>query len=361
VAFFLSLSILNLELGTLNFAFLKSQAFFSGALAMITPNTWNPTDRDRMIYRWVKFDGHKQSWVADQLDMNQSTVSRIIDRYERWIAHGGPAQQGALSHDERRRAQRWLTFERNEWLLASAMRLAGEMEHLSDASKSTTTHHCSDPSREIEVRTENSIRDRTGTVCRYLRLAFRINMEQQKLADQDDLSALEPFTLNANEYSVALADSRAGFQSNNSPFVEADTLTRSVSEGPPEFGTALPTPPPPRPQVSYPAATAPDKSPISNFISQISDPPSAPVPCPPFPAPMHTVHELASHASPLTPTTPILSLEISPDKKQITPAYALPQNPPEPTELLNPIPDASMHQPLSPHTSLPCLEAASAS
>ena len=52
---------------------------------------WNPSDRDRLIYRWVKFDGHKQSWVADQLNLNQSSVSRIIDRYERWIAHGGPA------------------------------------------------------------------------------------------------------------------------------------------------------------------------------------------------------------------------------------------------------------------------------
>ena len=29
--------------------------------------TWTPSDRDRMIYKWVKFDGHKQSWVADQL------------------------------------------------------------------------------------------------------------------------------------------------------------------------------------------------------------------------------------------------------------------------------------------------------
>ena len=65
---------------------------------------WTPTDRDRLIFQWVKFDGHKQSWVATQLGMHQTTVSRIVDRYERWIAHGGPSQQGGLSRDERLRA-----------------------------------------------------------------------------------------------------------------------------------------------------------------------------------------------------------------------------------------------------------------
>ena len=98
----------------------------------MTTHPWSPADRDRMIYKWARFDGHKQSWIAQQLDLNQSTVSRIVDRYERWLAHGGPAQEGSLSHDERRRAQRWLTYQRNEWILASAMRLAGEMERAGD-------------------------------------------------------------------------------------------------------------------------------------------------------------------------------------------------------------------------------------
>jgi hypothetical protein len=200
----------------------------------MTTHAWTPTDRDRLIYRWVKFDGHKQSWVADQLDLNQSTVSRIIDRYERWIAHGGPAQQGALNRAERLRAQVWLTRERNEWIIASAMRIANEMEHLSDATKSTTTHYSSDPSREIEVKTENSIRDRTATVCRYLRLAHRVGMDQVKLVEKYDLPDLEPFTLDPNELSQALADARSGLQSGASPFIEAmpddQTPTRSVSE-----------------------------------------------------------------------------------------------------------------------------------
>src|ERR1051325_8322342 len=102
---------------------------------------WSPTDRERMIFQWVKFDGHTQAWVGQQLGMHQSSVSRIIERYERWIARGGPSREGALSHDERVRAQRWLTYERNEWIVASALRLAGEMEQAIDTSKSNITHH----------------------------------------------------------------------------------------------------------------------------------------------------------------------------------------------------------------------------
>src|SRR6476620_1945727 len=115
---------------------------------------------------------------------------------------------------------------------------------MSDSSKSTTKHYCSEPSREIEVRTENSIRDRTDKAHRYLRLAHRVGMDQLQLLEKYDLPALEPFTLDPNEYSQALADARSGFQSGNSPF-------ESVPTNEPEFGAGLPTPPPPpRPQVS---------------------------------------------------------------------------------------------------------------
>ena len=113
---------------------------------------WSPTDRDRLIFQWVKFEGHTQSWVAEQLDMNQSSVSRIVERYERWIARGGPAHAGALSRDERLRAQRWLTYERNEWILASALRIAGEMERALDTSKSTITRDASQPSQETQIQ-----------------------------------------------------------------------------------------------------------------------------------------------------------------------------------------------------------------
>jgi hypothetical protein len=156
---------------------------------------WTPDQRDRLIFQWVKFEGQTQSWVAAQLEISQSTVSRIIDRYERWIARGGPSQQGAPSHDERLRAQRWLTYERNEWMLASALRLAGEMERILDTSKSVVRRPLSSPSAESEVRTEHRAIDRSGLAARFLRLAYRINMDQLKLVEQEPLPALDPLTI----------------------------------------------------------------------------------------------------------------------------------------------------------------------
>src|SRR5947209_5889427 len=113
---------------------------------------WTPTDRDRVVFQWVRFEGKTQHWVAQQLAIHQTTVSRMIERYERWIARGGPARQGSLSHDERLRYQRWMTYERNEGILASALRIASEVETSVDTSKSTITHHTTDPSRPLEVR-----------------------------------------------------------------------------------------------------------------------------------------------------------------------------------------------------------------
>jgi hypothetical protein len=171
----------------------------SAATIPFTPSQparpWTPDQRDRLIFQWVKFEGQTQSWVAAQLEISQSTVSRIIDRYERWIARGGPSQQGAPSHDERLRAQRWLTYERNEWMLASALRLAGEMERILDTSKSVVRRPLSSPSAESEVRTEHRAIDRSGLAARYLRLAYRINMDQLKLVEQEPLPALDPLTI----------------------------------------------------------------------------------------------------------------------------------------------------------------------
>jgi hypothetical protein len=305
-----------------------------------------------MIYCWVKFDGHKQSWVADQLDLNQSTVSRIVDRYERWVAHGGPAQQGALNRDERLRAQLWLNYERNEWIITSALRLAGDMEHMSDTSKSTTKHYRSEPSREIEVRTENSIRDRTATASRYLRLAHLVGKNQLELIHQLDLPALEPFTLDEHEHAQALADA-------NPKYVEVS-----------EFGAGLPTPPSPRPQVSRlanldtltrsvedePLSTsiepAPENLQIPNPQTELSSaPPAAPVPR--SPSPMHTMHNSGGTESHLTSTPTVTSLEIAPHKKPVAHAYAISQNPPEPTDRLDPILNATAQQPLPPIRMLP--------
>ena len=145
---------------------------------------WTPSDRDRLIFQWVKFDGHTQSWVAQQLDLNQSTVSRIVERYERWIARGGPGRQGGLTYDERLRYQHWLSYERNEWVIGAAFRLAGEMERAFDTSKSTTTTDAAHPSQATQVRTEYQVLDRSGMVARFLRIAHRVTMEQLRLVQQ---------------------------------------------------------------------------------------------------------------------------------------------------------------------------------
>ena len=54
-------------------------------------------------------EGQTQSWVAAQFGINQATVSRIVQRYERWQAHAQEREGGRLDRSERLRAQRWLT------------------------------------------------------------------------------------------------------------------------------------------------------------------------------------------------------------------------------------------------------------
>jgi DNA-binding MarR family transcriptional regulator len=180
---------------TIPFADLSNAASASAAPPRPANPEWTPSDRDQLVFRWVKFEGKTHGWVAEQLEIHQSTVSRMVERYERWIARGGPARQGGLSHDERLRSQRWLTYERNEWILNSALRLAAEIEKPMDATKSTISRPAQRLSQETEVRTEHMTVDRSGTVARYLRLAHRINMEQLKLVGEEPLPDLEPLTI----------------------------------------------------------------------------------------------------------------------------------------------------------------------
>jgi hypothetical protein len=151
----------------------------------MTNEVAGPTDQERLIYRRVKFEGEKQAEVAKMLAINQSTVSRAISRYERWIAAGGQEQETGLPHGERLRAQRWLTFERNEWILSAALRIAAEMERQLDTSKSLVTSSGMTPDTTKEIRTEHKVIDRSGIAARFLRLAWRINMDQLKLMTND--------------------------------------------------------------------------------------------------------------------------------------------------------------------------------
>jgi hypothetical protein len=153
---------------------------------------WAPDDTDHLAYQWVKFDGKRQGEVARMLGIDQSTVSRIVLRYEKWQAHATPATDGRLSHEERQRAQRWLTYERNERIIASSLRLAADMEQAIDASRSVTSRPNSEPSAERQTRTEYFVIDRTAMASRFLRLAQKINMDNQKLVEKEPLADLPP-------------------------------------------------------------------------------------------------------------------------------------------------------------------------
>jgi hypothetical protein len=146
---------------------------------------WSPDANDHLVYHLVKFGGQTQRTVAEMLGISQPTVSRIVDRYDRWQAHVPDREGGRLDPAERLRAQRWLTYERNELILASALRIAAKMEGYTDVSKSVIARPMGEPSREQEIRTETSVIDRHGIAARFLRLAFRINMEQLKLVSQE--------------------------------------------------------------------------------------------------------------------------------------------------------------------------------
>src|SRR5262245_43095930 len=137
-----------------------------------------------LTFESAKMQDNTQSQVASFFGINQSTVSRIIQRIERWQAHAKARENGHLDPHERLRAQRWLTYERNELILASCLRIAHEMEGFTELSKNTISRPVDRPSYEHEIRTEGRTIDRHGVAARFLRLAWRINMDQLKLTEQ---------------------------------------------------------------------------------------------------------------------------------------------------------------------------------
>src|SRR4029078_1453572 len=133
----------------------------------------------------MRSEDKTQDCVAQAFHIHQSTVSRIIERYERWQAHAKERENGRLDPSERLRAQRWLTLERNERILASCLRMAHEMEGFCDVSQSVTTYNHKDPTRQADVRTVHSVLDRHGIAARSPRVAHPANREQLKRAKMD--------------------------------------------------------------------------------------------------------------------------------------------------------------------------------
>jgi transposase len=213
---------------------------------------WSPNDDAHLIYHWVKLEGKSQSWVAAAFRVSQSTVSRILQRYERWQAHAQAREGGRLDHHERLRAQRWLTYERNERILTSCLRIAHEIEGFIDTSRSTIRHEAHQPSKELEVRTQHTRIDRTGMVARFLRLAYRINMDQLKLAEQAEPPPPPPLTdeelaqeeLQAAADAAELAAGRVG-SAHHDAAVDPDEAASLADTSPPPSSTeySLPSTP----------------------------------------------------------------------------------------------------------------------
>jgi transposase len=157
------------------------------------PGTLAPHARDELIYEWVVFEGKSQVEVASMLDISQGTVSRALQRYERRQAHAEPREGGRLDPAERQRVQRWLTYERNERILRSCLRIASDVEGFVDTTKSTF-HRDGLAGDGNQIRTVHATLDRSGTAARFLRLAFRINMEQLKLVEMEPLAPLPPLS-----------------------------------------------------------------------------------------------------------------------------------------------------------------------
>ena len=78
--------------------------------------TVDPETRDRV----------ERATGAPPIDWTPVTHSGFTGN-ERWLAHQQPREDGRLAYEERLRAQRWLTYERNEAILGSCLRIAEEM------------------------------------------------------------------------------------------------------------------------------------------------------------------------------------------------------------------------------------------
>jgi hypothetical protein len=198
-----------------------------------TRKPWQPGERDHLAYEWTRFRGKPQWWVAHELGVDQSTVSRIVARYEKWLAHSQPGESGQLDPAERQRVQRWLTYERNERILASALRIAGDMESLTDVSRSVVSRPMGEPDGEREVRTYHSVLDRSGLAARFLRLAFQINMQQLKLTEQEPLPPLPPLSEDEQLADDSLSSARAelevvGSDAENDPAATEPVQTESL-------------------------------------------------------------------------------------------------------------------------------------
>src|SRR5206468_2779038 len=169
-----------------------------------------------------------------------------------------------------------------------------------DVSKSTIHHPFDSPSKEHEVRTEHATIDRSGVAARFLRLAFRINMEQLKLASliaREGEAPAEPLSDDelAEEARQAAADAAELAAARR----RADDLAREICSGHTPCAVA------PEP---HPAEPSPKPEPANPIVTTSpSLPPSVSPSLPPPPvepsthhslSPMHNLHNLHNENAP---------------------------------------------------------------
>src|SRR5262245_2888380 len=259
--------------------------------AAATRPRWTPNHNDHLIYDWVKMQGKTQREVSSLLEIHQSPVSRVIQPYERWLAHLKSRENGRRDPQERLRAQRQLTCDRNELILGSCLHIAQDMEGSLDGTRTTLAGPSIAHKSEDVVRTTHFTIDRTGTVCRFLRLAHRINMEQEQLVvrmAKDDVAPANPLTEEdlAEEARQAALD--AAELAHCRTFHSHPDATNQDYSSP---GSSLVT------QPEGPPSAYTDPTPASSA----DDAPPPPSPTHHSPAPLHNLHNDAPPASTLTP------------------------------------------------------------
>ena len=192
---------------------------------------WAPGDDDHAIYRYVKVDCKSQSFVADLFGISQPTISRIVERYEKWQAHADARASGLLDHAERVRAQRALTYLRNEKVITTCLRLAGEVEGIQEVNDSIHQAPDGGLAGMREIRCVNRMLDRTGMASRFLRLAQRTGKEQLELVELEPAIMPAPLTAEeeAEQETQAAAD-RAELQAARNR-VEEKEREREASQG----------------------------------------------------------------------------------------------------------------------------------
>jgi hypothetical protein len=169
-----------------------------------------PSRRNQEIYAAVKIRGCRQIDVAKDSGLTQGRVSEIIAQVEKWRAHAAAADQGTLTQQEQRRADRWLVRQCLEELFQMTMRAmagrrspsAGPTDDSPSAREATPSNPqsairnpqsaASNPQSEIRnPQSPDSLRQQALDLQR-TKTALRITEDILKFSELDPLPEPQP-------------------------------------------------------------------------------------------------------------------------------------------------------------------------